>query len=461
MVDPALIPEDVLGICRRLREAGHEAHLVGGGVRDMLLDRTPKDFDVATSAHPDVVLGLFGARYALPTGLQHGTVTVLTGAASPHRHVEVTTFRGEGEYLDGRRPSTVHFGATLLEDLARRDLTMNAIAFDPIAGVLTDPFDGRGDLARRLVRAVGDAAERFREDGLRPMRAVRQATQLGFTIDPGTLAAIPRTLQSFRMVSAERVRDELAKLLAAPDPARGVELLRETGLMGEIIPELLEGVGCAQNRFHRYDVWGHTVETLRHAEGELVLKLGALLHDVGKPRSRQPKPDAPGEFTFFRHEQLGAEMAEGIATRLRLSTAERQGVRQLVAHHMFFYAPEWTDGTVRRFVKRVGLEHLPLLLSLREADVAGRGLGEDRAKETRELRRRIAEVASADAALSVKDLALDGKDVMRLAGIPPGRRVGELLEALLERVLDEPARNTREGLAALLRELRELRDAEE
>jgi tRNA nucleotidyltransferase (CCA-adding enzyme) len=174
-------------------------------------------------------MALFGSRYAIPTGLQHGTVTVLAGTAEAPRHVEVTTFRGEGEYLDGRRPSVVHFSATLEEDLARRDFTMNAIAYDPIAGVVTDPFGGQKDLAAKLVRAVGDPIERFREDGLRPMRAVRQATQLGFTIDPPTQAAIPATLASFRKVSAERIRDELFKLLAAQRPARGIELMRETG----------------------------------------------------------------------------------------------------------------------------------------------------------------------------------------------------------------------------------------
>src|SRR3954451_9207303 len=212
MVDRKLIPDDVLALCRRLREAGHQAHLVGGGVRDLLLGRGPADFDVATSAHPDEVMRLFGQRYAIPTGLQHGTVTVL---ASEERPVEVTTYRGEGEYLDGRRPSSVHFGATLEEDLARRDFTMNAIAYDPIDDVLADPFAGRADLAARLVRAVGDPVARFREDGLRPMRAVRQAAQLGFTIDPPTAAAIPAALDSFRKVSAERIRDELCKLLAS------------------------------------------------------------------------------------------------------------------------------------------------------------------------------------------------------------------------------------------------------
>ena len=451
MIDPKLIPEDVLAVCKRLRDAGHQAHLVGGGIRDMLLGRPPADFDVATSARPEPVMALFGSRYAIPTGLQHGTVTVLAGTGERPRHVEVTTFRGEGEYLDGRRPSTVSFSATLEEDLARRDFTMNAIAYDPVAGVVTDPFGGQQDLAARLVRAVGDPLQRFREDGLRPMRAVRQATQLGFTIDPPTQSAINATLNVFRMVSAERVRDELFKLMSATGPARGIELMRETGLLGEVIPELLEGVGVAQNRFHKYDVYGHTMATLDGARGSVVVKLGALLHDVGKPRSRAPKEGAPGEFSFFRHEFLGAEMATDICRRLKLSTDEREDVTALVANHMFFYQPEWSDGTVRRFVRKVGLERLPALMALREADITGRGYGEDPASETRELRERIEQVAAEDAALQVKDLALNGADVMRILGIPPSRRVGQILEWLLERVLDDPALNTREKLEELLR----------
>ncbi len=449
----ARIPDDVVAVCRRLQEAGHQAHLVGGGVRDLVLGRSPKDFDVATSAAPDAVLKLFGQRFAIPTGLQHGTVTVLTGAPPAGRPVEVTTFRGEGVYLDGRRPSSVEFGKTLEEDLARRDLTMNAIAYDPLSGALLDPFDGQGDIGRRLVRAVGDPLQRFREDGLRPMRAVRQATQLDFTIDGPTLRAIPATLDSFRKVSAERVRDELFKILASEAPARGVDLLRETDLLAEVLPELLEGRGCTQNRFHKYDVYGHGLATLTGASGEVVLRLGALLHDVGKPRTREPKPGMPGEYSFYRHEHLGAEMAVTICHRLKLPGAERETVERLVANHMFYYTPEWSDGTVRRFLRRVGVAELPALLALREADVVGRGFGEQPDLETRDLRQRVADVVSADAVLTVKDLAVGGRDVMQALAIAPGRQVGKILEGLLERVLDDPSLNTPEQLLELARQV--------
>jgi tRNA nucleotidyltransferase (CCA-adding enzyme) len=448
----AEIPPDVLALCRRLRAAGHQAHLVGGGVRDMIGGRHPADFDLATDARPDAVVALFHT-FAIPTGLKHGTVTVLTETRRP---VEVTTFRGEGEYLDGRRPVSVTYVDSLTEDLSRRDFTMNAIAFDPLDGRLTDPFDGRGDLSRGLIRAVGDPLVRFREDGLRPMRAVRQAAQLAFEVDAPTLAAIPQTLEVFRKVSAERIRDELYKMLAAPRPSRGLALMRETGLLAEVIPELLEGVGCVQNRFHKHDVFEHTLAVVDETPGDAVRRLGALLHDVGKPRARQPREGAPGEYSFFKHEYVGAEMADAICRRLKVANADRERVVALVKNHMFFYMPDWSDGTIRRFVRRVGgQEGLADLFALREGDVRGRGFGEDPAKEIGELKSRIATVADADAALKVTDLKIDGRDVMLILGLPPSREIGVLLERLLERVLDDQSLNEREKLEAMLRELHE------
>jgi tRNA nucleotidyltransferase (CCA-adding enzyme) len=451
MFDATAIPSDVLGICRRLREAGHAAFIVGGSVRDLLIGRAPGDFDVATSALPEATMGIFGSRYAIPTGLQHGTVTVLTGKPPTQRHVEVTTFRGEGAYLDGRRPSSVTFSATLEEDLARRDFTMNAIALDPVSGSLSDPYDGQGDIVRRLVRAVGDPILRFSEDGLRPMRAVRQAAQLGFTLDPDTHAAIPRTFASFRKVSAERIRDELRKLLLAPKPSLGLELMRTTGLLAEVLPEMLPTIGCVQNHFHKHDVYQHILATVDAAAEDFIVRMAALLHDFGKPSTQAPREDAPGEYSFFRHEQVGVDMAETICTRLKFSAAERSTICALVGGHMFFYTPDWTDGTVRRFVKRVGPDLVSALLALREADVTSRGQGEDPQCETRVLRDRIARVAAEDAALRVTDLAIGGKDVMQVLGIPPSRRVGEILEQLLEKVLDDPNLNERETLEALVR----------
>lgn len=447
------IPDDVLEVCRRLKEAGHAAFIVGGSVRDLLMGRSPGDFDMATSALPDATMRLFGSRYAIPTGLQHGTVTVLAGKPPAQRHVEVTTFRGEGAYLDGRRPSSVTFGATLDEDLSRRDFTMNAIAYDPTTSAVIDPFDGRGDIERKLIRTVGDPILRFTEDGLRPMRGVRQAAQLGFDLHADTQAAIPRTLDSFRKVSAERIRDELRKLLLSPKPSHGIELMRATGLLAEVLPELLPAVGCVQNRFHKHDVYQHILATVDAAMPDFIVRMAALLHDLGKPKTQAPREDAPGEFTFYRHEQVGTDIAETICARLKLANNERAMIRALVSGHMFYYQPDWTDGTVRRFVRRIGPELVPYLFALREADIASHGEGEDRERETRDLRARIAKVAADDAALRVTDLALDGKAVMTILDIPPSRRVGEVLDALLERVLDDPALNTRETLERLVREM--------
>ena len=453
VIDPTQIPDDVLSVCRQLRQAGFEAYLVGGSVRDLLVGRNVGDFDVATSARPEDTLRVFGARFSVPTGLAHGTITVLVGQAPELRQVEVTTFRGEGAYLDGRHPSVVTFGATLAEDLSRRDFTMNAIAYEPQTHAIVDLHQGQQDIARRLVRTVGDPILRFSEDGLRPMRAVRQATQLGFDVDVATLAAISATLDCFRKVSAERVRDELFKLLLAPHPSRGIELMRQTGLLGEVLPELLAGVSCSQNHFHKHDVYQHGLATLDAVPAEPILRLAALLHDVGKPRTRTPQPDTPGDFTFFKHEYVGAEMVEAIAGRLRLSRAETELLVALVANHMFYYTPEWTDGTVRRFVNRVQAGRIPLLFSLRAADVVSRGRDEDPEGETRELRTRIARVAAEDAALSVKDLAVNGSDVMRVLGVAPGPQVGQILNRLLERVLDDPAINQKETLERLILEL--------
>jgi tRNA nucleotidyltransferase (CCA-adding enzyme) len=455
-VDPqrlvAAVPREIVALCAELARAGFEAHLVGGAIRDLLLGRPSVDFDIATSARPPEVARVFGRRRTIPTGEKHGTVTVLTDVAGERHGVEITTFRGEGAYSDGRRPDAVAFVSDLVEDLRRRDFTVNALALDPLAARVTDPFGGVSDLEARILRAVGDAAQRFGEDGLRIMRAVRLAAQLGFALDPATEAAIPGALAVFRKVSMERVRDELLKLLAAPAPSVGLRLMLSSGILAVVIPELAEGVGVAQNRFHAHDVFEHTLHTVDETRGDAIVRLGALLHDVAKPRTRAPKEDAPGEFSFFRHESVGAEMADAIGRRLKLSNRDRERVVALVAHHMFWYTPEWTDATVRRFVGRVGTELLPDLFALREGDVRARGRGEDPGVEVAELKRRIEAEIAAQRAMKVTDLAVGGQDVMRVLGVPPGRIVGVVLARLLERVIDDPALNTREALEAMIPE---------
>jgi len=447
--DPKTVPADVMAVLRTLRGASKQAWLAGGAVRDILCGATAQDFDVATDALPEQVVALFPR--VIPTGMQHGTVTVLSG----QHKVEVTTFRGEGPYLDGRRPSSVSFLGDIDGDLARRDFTVNAIAWDPIAGVLRDPFSGLEDLRRRRLRAVGDPLARFREDGLRPLRAVRFASTLRLALDPPTRLAIPEALDVFARVAMERVRDELSKLLVrgAP-PSRGLRLLLRSGLLAHIVPELLESVNFGQNRFHRWDVWRHTLRCVDAAPPDLVVRLAALLHDVGKPRSAAPKEGAPGEHTFYDHEKLGARLTTDILERLKFPRRETERVALLVAEHNWHYLPEWNDGTVRRVLARIGPEELPALWKLRRADLRARGrlveegLANQAAAETRFQR----EVDRASA-LKVTDLAIDGEDVMRELRIGPGRQIGEVLSRLLERVLDDPDLNTPEQLIRLLPEV--------
>jgi tRNA nucleotidyltransferase (CCA-adding enzyme) len=404
---------------------------------------------VATDALPEQVMRLFPR--VIPTGMQHGTVTVLSG----EHKVEVTTFRGEGRYLDGRRPSSVTFLAEIEGDLARRDFTVNAIAWDPIAGVLRDPFSGAEDLRRRRLRAVGAPLARFSEDGLRPLRAVRFASTLRLAIDRPTWLAIPQALDVFARVAMERVRDELIKLLVrgAP-PSRGLRLLLRSGLLARIVPELLESVSFAQNRYHRWDVWRHTLRCLDAAPPDLVVRLAALLHDVAKPRSAAPKEGAPGENTFYDHEKLGARLATDILQRLKFPRRETERVALLVAEHNWHYLPEWNDATVRRVLARIGPEEIPALWMLRRADLNARGrLVEEGLANQAAAEARFQREIDRASALKVTDLAIGGEDVMRELRTGPGRQVGEVLARLLERVLDDPDLNTREKLIRLMPEV--------
>src|SRR5438309_5816786 len=437
-----------MAMLRTLRAAGKQAWLAGGAVRDLLRGKPADDFDVATDALPEQVAGLFAK--VVPTGIQHGTVTVISG----EHKVEVTTFRGEGPYLDGRRPSSVTFLGDIDGDLARRDFTVNAMAWDPLSGELRDPFGGVGDLRCGLLRAVGDPLERFREDGLRPMRAVRFASTLRLALDRATERAIPRALDVFAKVASERIREEFSKLLVRGDPpSRGLRLLRRTGLLARIAPELLEGVGFEQNQFHAYDVFRHTLRAVDFAPAELIVRLAALLHDVGKPRSAQP-PEPRGEHTFYKHEFLGEELAKEILLRLRYSTREVERVSLLVREHNWYYRPEWNDATVRRTIARIGPETLPELWALRRADLRARGrLVEEGLANQQQLEARFDAELRRASALKVKDLAIGGDEVMAALQLSPGPHVGKILTALLDRVLDDPELNTRDTLLRLASEI--------
>lgn len=456
----AAIPLYVVDACRTLHQAGHQAWVVGGAVRDLFLGRPIKDWDIATSATPAEVKKTFGASFTIPTGEKHGTVTVLVRRPDGQREpIEVTTFRGDGAYTDGRRPDEIRYVDTIEEDLSRRDFTINAIAYDPLTQRLADPFDGQGDLLRQRLRAVGVADDRFAEDGLRAMRAIRFSSQLGFALDAATHTAITNQRHVFAKVAVERIHDELVKILDSPRPAHGIRLAHETTLLSIFLPEIEEGVGLHQNRYHAFDVWGHNLAALDAAERHSVLgptwlvRLAALLHDVGKPRTAQPHPDAASDHTFYNHEIVGAEMADTLLRRLRFANDEREHLCALIRHHMWCYTPEWTDGAVRRFMARVGPKLLPDLFALRRADIMGKGHGEDPDVELVDIKQRVADQEARQSALSVGDLAVTGKDLMAALAIPPGPVIGRVLRAMLDRVLEDAALNDRDRLLELAREL--------
>jgi tRNA nucleotidyltransferase (CCA-adding enzyme) len=433
-----------LALCRRIREGGFRAWVVGGSLRDTLLGRTPEDWDLATSALPQDLIRLF--KRVVPTGIEHGTVTVLW-ADQPY---EVTTLRGEGAYSDSRRPDQVFFVKDIEEDLARRDFTVNAVAYDALEDRLIDPFGGIADLEAQRLRTVGKAEERFGEDGLRVLRAARFVATLGFGLEESTRAAIPTALAAFERVSKERVRDEWLKVMRAPAPSRGFEVMRDTGILGITCPELMQQVGCAQNKWHAYDVWGHSMACLDASEPEPLQRMAALLHDLGKPRTRAFS-DKTQDYTFYHHEAVGADMAEEWLRTYRFSNEERKQIVHLVRHHLICYSSEWSDAAVRRFVRRVGTEHVERLLALGRADALGKGRPVDEELGAlEELRTRIADSVAQGAAFGTRDLAVTGHDVMQTLGIRPGPMIGKVLERLLERVLEDPALNQRESLLGLI-----------
>jgi tRNA nucleotidyltransferase (CCA-adding enzyme) len=442
------VPRDVFALCERLRASGKRAWIVGGCVRDMLMGRPDaNDWDICTDARPKELLSIFPR--AIPTGIAHGTVTVVANK----RHYEVTTLRGESAYSDGRHPDAVHFVDDITADLARRDFTVNAIAVDPLDGKVIDPFDGRKDLAARTLRAVGDPRERFSEDGLRVLRAARFVATLEMNLDPATESAIEPTLSTFRKVSQERVRDEWVKAMKARAPSRAFDVMRRTGILGVTCPELLEGVGMEQNKWHAFDVWGHAMACLDACTGDPILRVAALLHDVGKPRTRAWS-DKTSDWTFYTHEQVGAEIAEPIASRLRFSNDEKDRIVALVRHHLFHYQSDWSDAAVRKWMKRVGPERIEDLYVLNEADV--RGKGRDCSADLAALdalKAHVERVVAAGAAFSVRDLKVNGRDLMTELKMKPGPELGRVLDALLELVLADPSLNAREALLAKAQEI--------
>ncbi len=437
----------MLEICQELRNAGERAWVVGGCVRDTLLGEPVNDWDVATSALPEKVQQTFGK--VIPTGIDHGTVTVLWKGSA----YEVTTLRGEGAYSDGRRPDSVVFVGDIDQDLARRDFTVNAIAYDPVEGQVVDPFDGLVDMRAKVLRAVGDPKERFQEDGLRILRGARFVATLDFELEGATEAAFRGALDTYRKVSPERVREEWIKAMKARAPSRAFEVMRRTGILEVTYPELLEQVGCEQNQWHAYDVWNHTMRVLDESEGDSIERMAALLHDVAKPRTRA-RSDKTGDWTFYHHEKVGADMADRWLRDYRFSNHERELIVGLVRHHLICYSGEWTDAAVRRFIKRVGPDQVEPLLRLGEADALGKGRNVDEELAAlQELRRRIDEQIEQGGALTTQDLAIDGKDVIEHLEGGAGPVVGQILRELLEQVIEDPSLNTRDKLMPIVEKL--------
>lgn len=441
------IARPVLDICKELRNAGERAWVVGGCVRDTLRGERVNDWDVATTARPDEVRKVFPR--VIPTGIDHGTVTVLWKGEA----YEVTTLRGEGAYSDGRRPDNVVFVGEIDQDLARRDFTVNAIAYDPVDGHVVDPFGGLQDMRNKLLRAVGDPKERFQEDGLRILRGARFVATLDFELETGTEAAFRGALDTFRKVSPERVREEWLKTMKATAPSRAFEVMRRTGILEVTYPELLEQVGCEQNRWHAYDVWTHSMRVLDESEGDPIERVAALLHDVAKPRTRA-RSEKTGDWTFYHHESVGADMADAWLREYRFSNTERALITGLIRHHLICYSDEWTDAAVRRFIKRVGADNIDPLLRLGEADALGKGRNvEAELAALSELRSRVDAELESGGALTTRDLAIGGNDVIPLLEGGAGPAVGRILRALLDEVIEDPSLNTRDKLMPLAEKL--------
>jgi tRNA nucleotidyltransferase (CCA-adding enzyme) len=444
----AVVPEDVLELMARLQAGGHAAWVVGGSVRDAILGRPAADWDLTTDARPERILDL------LPDAVyenRFGTVAV----RRPDGVHEITTFRTDHEYADFRRPHRIEFGESLEADLARRDFTVNAVAWGwprpetdqavtdaraaAVDAALEDPFGGLADLRTRTLRAVGDPTSRFEEDALRMVRAVRLAATLEARIEPATLQAITGHAGLVRHLSQERIAAELAKLLAAPRPSIGLTLLESTGLLRVISPDLADQRGLPQSKIPGEDLWDHTLRTVDAVPPDRpVVRLAALLHDIGKPATA-------GDGHFHAHETAGAELAGTLLDRLRFPRATTERVVQLIRLHMFDYQGSWSDAAVRRFIKKAGRDGVDELLDLRAADNIGSGLAAE-AGGLEELRARVADQLLAEVALDRGDLAVDGNDLMAELGLTPGPALGRIIDDLLEQVLADPSLNDRPTL---------------
>lgn len=444
---------------------GFEAYLVGGAVRDVLLGKTANDWDITTNAKSEDIIRIF--HKVIPTGIKHGTVTIHFMG----KEIEATTFRSESGYSDGRHPDSVSFDATLEEDLSRRDFTMNAIAASLSDGSIIDPFDGQKDIKNKLIRTVGSSRERFLEDGLRPIRAIRFSGQLGFKIESETFEAIklPEVQEKIKSISLERFRDEFEKILKTDEPSLSLHKLEETGLLKFFIPELADCRNCSQKdarSFHVFDVLDHNLYACDGApKDKPIIRLAALFHDIGKVKARSVEkreiPYGSKNFVeiihFYRHELYSSELVRPLLSRLKFPNSVVDSVAHLVENHMFHFQEDWSDAALRRFIVKIGKENLDDIFDLRLADMYGKYRrkpepSSDGIKQLVILRDRLEEILSKENALSLKDLAVNGNDLIK-EGIPAGKRLGSILSELFQCVLDDPEMNDKEKLLEVARNL--------
>jgi tRNA nucleotidyltransferase (CCA-adding enzyme) len=455
------IPEHVSHVTKTLENAGFQAFLVGGCVRDLVMGIEPKDWDITTNATPEQVIPLFEKTVHEN---DFGMVAVINEDEpddSPFRQIEVTTFRSETTYSNNRHPDSIEYSKTLEEDLKRRDFTMNALAYNVGNGELTDMYDGLNDIEKKVIKTVGNPHDRFEEDALRMLRAVRFAAQLGFHVEPETRKGIEKYSQNLESISAERIREEFEKMVMSASPMHGFEMAHELELLQYVSREIEEGIGVDQNRNHKFTVWEHNLRALQNAADQkwpFHVRLAAMFHDVGKPKTKRFDKQQ-NEYTFYGHEVVGARMVKKFMERLKFPKKEIKTVEKLVRHHMFFSDPDKiTLSAVRRMVKNVGPEHIWDLMNVRRADRIGMG----RPKATPYRLRKYAstiEEALRDP-ISVGQLQTDGDYMIAEMNMKPGPRMGWMLHALLEEVLDDPTKNTLEQLVERVKDLDELSDAD-
>lgn len=452
------IPPEISLVVKILEDAGFEAWIVGGCVRDLLVGRTPKDWDITTNANPEQIQGLFENTFYTN---DFGTVGVVNDAAKDKTLavVEVTPYRVEGKYSDARRPDSVTFSQNIEEDLKRRDFTMNALAYSPSKEELLDLFHGLQDAQNGLIRAVGDPQERFLEDALRILRAIRLSAELGFEIEKETLAAMGKCAGQLEKISKERIRDEFVRIINSPKPMKALILAQTLGILRYIAPEIEEGIGIDQNQAHSYTVYEHNLRALQHAADKgwpFVIRLAALFHDVGKPKARRWSEEKK-DWTFHGHEVVGAKMTKKILENLKFPRETIDQSEKLVRWHMFFSDPDKvTLSAVRRIIANVGPGNIENLVNLRICDRIGTGRPKEQPFRFRKYQAMIDQALHDP--ISVSMLALDGKGIMGVIHETPGPRIGWILHALLEEILDEPIKNTKEYLEKRVSELSTLTD---